>query len=265
MNFEEKDLLILRNSVRILENPNWLIKLTDYVGKPLEFGLKRLPKKVNNKIGEITNNALSGVLKLAINSFDENKNLNPSNKFHKGLTVLSGSVGGAFGLPGLAIELPFSTAIMLRSIADIARSLGEDLNQIETRLNCIQIFAFGGNSKSDDASESGYFAIRTALSQTVNESVKYILQRGLMVEEGAPILVRLISSIASRFSIQVSEKFAVQFVPILGAFGGASINYIFMDHFQKIATAHFNIRNLERIYGNELVKIEYEKIKNENS
>lgn len=31
---------------------------------------------------------------------------------------------------GLPVELPFSTAIMLRSIADIARSEGEDLDDI---------------------------------------------------------------------------------------------------------------------------------------
>jgi hypothetical protein len=39
----------------------------------------------------------------------------------------TGGVGGLFGLPALAIELPISTTIMLRSIADIARSEDEDI------------------------------------------------------------------------------------------------------------------------------------------
>ena len=39
----------------------------------------------------------------------------------------SGAIGGAFGLASVAVELPISTTIMLRSIADIARSEGFDV------------------------------------------------------------------------------------------------------------------------------------------
>jgi hypothetical protein len=41
----------------------------------------------------------------------------------------------------LPIELPVSTVIMLRSIADIARSEGEDLSD-PRRLPCVQVFAW---------------------------------------------------------------------------------------------------------------------------
>ena len=37
-----------------------------------------------------------------------------------------------------------STIIMLRSIAEIARSEGEDLSDPETALSCVQVFALGG-------------------------------------------------------------------------------------------------------------------------
>ena len=46
----------------------------------------------------------------------------------------------------LPIELPVSTIIMLRSIADIARSEGEDLSDPESALSCVQVFALGGRS-----------------------------------------------------------------------------------------------------------------------
>ena len=42
------------------------------------------------------------------------------------LSAASGAAGGAFGLASLPVELPVSTTIMLRSIADIARAEGED-------------------------------------------------------------------------------------------------------------------------------------------
>jgi EcsC protein family len=70
------------------------------------------------------------------------------------LATASGAAGGAFGLPTLPIELPVSTIIMLRSIADIARNEGEDLSDPETALSCLEVFALGGRAKSDDASES---------------------------------------------------------------------------------------------------------------
>ena len=168
----------------------------------------------------------------------------------------TGGIGGFFGLPALALELPISTTIMLRSIADVARSEGESINSIEAKLACIEVFALGGASKSDDASESGYFAIRAALARSVTKAAEYIAEKGL-AEEGAPALVRLIVQIAERFSIQVSEKAAAQAVPAIGAGGGALINVLFIDHFQNMARGHFIVRRLERKYGQEIVRTTY--------
>jgi len=87
-----------------------------------------------------------------------------------------------------------------------------------------------------------------------------VAERG-MAEEGAPILIRLITAIASRFGIVVSEKVAAAAVPVVGALGGAAVNLIFMDHFQEMAHGHFAIRRLERIYGPDAVRAEYEAIR----
>jgi len=69
-----------------------------------------------------------------------------SQLLHKASATASGAAGGAFGLVTLPIELPVSTIIMLRSIADIARSEGEDLSDPESALSCVQVFALGGRS-----------------------------------------------------------------------------------------------------------------------
>jgi hypothetical protein len=50
---------------------------------------------------------------------------------------LSGAAGGTFGLAALPVELPVSTTIMLRSIAEIARSEGEDLSDPEASVSTI--------------------------------------------------------------------------------------------------------------------------------
>ena len=67
-------------------------------------------------------------------------------------------------------------------------------------------------------------------------------------------------AIAARFGIAVSEKFALQMVPIFGAAGGALVNTIFMDHYQKIARGHFVVRRLERDYGEDAIRHAYEKV-----
>jgi hypothetical protein len=81
---------------------------------------------------------------------------------------------------------------MSRSIAEIARSHGEDPSGPESALSCIQVFALGGRAGSPDASESGYFAMRGMLAKSVTEAARFIAERGI-VEEGAPVLVRFIT------------------------------------------------------------------------
>jgi hypothetical protein len=174
------------------------------------------------------------------------------------MTVLvSGFIGGFFGLPGLIIELPISTTLMLRSIAGIARSEGEDISSGDTQLACITVFALGGRARADDAAETAYYAVRAAVTRAVSEAAEYIAERGI-AEEGTPILIRVMARLASRFGVILTDKMAAELVPILGGLGGAAINLVFISHFQAAAQGHFIIRRLERRYGRETIKKEYE-------
>ena len=190
---------------------------------------------------------------------DQHKRRPAANLLHKAMAATTGAGGGAFGLAALPIELPISTIIILRSIADIARSEGEQIKSADAKLACIEVFALGGRRSNDDATETGYFVTRAALAKAVSEAAEYITERGV-VEEGAPAIVRLISQIAARFSVSVSEKAAAQLVPIVGAAGGAMINLVFIDHFQDIARGHFIVRRLERAHGTDAVRVEYDRL-----
>jgi len=94
------------------------------------------------------------------------------------------------------------------------------------------------------------------MARQVSEAAKYIVEKGI-AEEGAPVLLRLIGTIAPRFGVTVSQKAAASAVPIIGAAGGALINSIFMDHFQNMARGHFIIRSLEKKYGRKNIQLEY--------
>ena len=77
------------------------------------------------------------------------------------------------------------------------------------------------------------------------------------------MLVRFLTQIAARFGVVVTQKFAAQMVPVIGAFGGAVVNYAFIDHFQDVARGHFTVRRLERVHGKDEVRLEYDRIRAE--
>ena len=259
MTLSDEDQEALRYAKALLENPGLAAKITGLIGMPIEKALKLLPEKWARVVNEATRRSLETALQAALLTIDDKPQANSWEFLHKLAVAATGAGGGAFGLLGLPVELPLSTTIMLRSIADIARSEGERLRTPGAKLACLEVFALGGRSKSDDASESAYFLIRGALAKSVSEAVGYITERGL-VEEGAPAIVRFITQLATRFGVNVAEKVAAQAVPVIGAAGGVVINVLFIDHFQEMARGHFIVRRLERTYDPQLVRAEYERL-----
>ena len=279
----DADMAALRKAVRALERPGLAARLTAAAGAPLDIIGRSLPAPVTEAVGRSTELAMRGALRVALATLPAKavapapgtaievatartgnrleRLFGSSETAHKAMAALSGAVGGAFGLATLAVELPVSTTLMLRSIAEIAREEGEDLATPEGTLACVQVFALGGRAESADPgsplSESGYFAVRAALAKTMAEAARYAGSRSLL-DQSAPALIRFSAQIAARFGIVVSQKVAAQAVPILGAVGGAAVNTAFMNHFQSTARAHFTVRRLERAYGKASVRAAYE-------
>src|SRR5262249_21754947 len=155
----------------------------------------------------------------------------PATKFSAFLAGVAGGVSGLFGFGALAVELPLTTTVMLRSIAEIARHEGEDLTTMEARLACLEVFAFG--AKRGEANiDVGYYAARTLISKYTSDVAAMFLERGA-IDVSAPVVSNLVTEIVSRFGVVVSDKVAAGAVPIIGALSGATVNVIFMDHFQR--------------------------------
>lgn len=250
----------LAEAVRLLEHISLAARLTNMLGRQIELAGTIVPERVRNVVAHAAMSALQAALAAALRSLEHGPQ-SASPRLHKALAAASGAVGGAFGLALLPLELPISTTLMLRSIADVGREEGEDLSRPEAALACMQVFALGGRTGGDDYVEGGYFAVRGLLAKSMSEASRYLLERGT-IEEGAPVMVRLIGQIAARFGVVVSQKLAAQTVPVLGAIGGAGVNYAFIDHFQALARGHFIVRRLERTYGAEVVRAEYENRRN---
>jgi hypothetical protein len=257
----DKDRSALALACDRLEHPSLAARLTALIGRPVEEGLKLLPRRWYGRIHDSAEATISRALSVAIRTLPENDRT-AREDLHKLLCIGSGAVGGFFGLPGTLAELPLTTTLMMRSIADIARDEGEDLALVEGRMACVEVFAYGGRPAEDDAAETGYYGLRLAMAFHFSLVSAQLVEHGI-AQRTLPATVALTRAIAGRFGVAVSDKIAFQLVPMIGAIGGAAVNAIFVHHFQEMARGHFTVRRLERKYGQNRVQQAYEKIRRE--
>jgi hypothetical protein len=260
-----EDEAALKEAVAALERTTFAGRLTEMLGRQMDFAGKLVPQPISGAVGKAVTVALRAALRVALTGLSKGGSAHTNTlsasrpRLHRALVTASGAVGGAFGLVSLPVELPVSTTLILRSIAEIARSEGENLDDPKAALACLEVFALGGQSGASDLVEGGYFALRGFLAKSVSEAARHIAVRGVGGET-APILLRLMSQIAARFGLVVTQKVAAQAIPVLGAVGGAAVNLAFAQHFQSLARGHFIVRRLERTYGHAPVRAAYERI-----
>jgi len=248
----------LARAVETLEKSNFAARLADYAGAPVTRAVQLLPRRASRGLSKAVEAAIQKCLRTAIDTLDTAP-APPATWLSTAIAGVTGGVSGFFGMAGLVVELPLTTTIMLRAIADIARHNGEDLRTLEARLACLQVFALGSRSSTAVRADLGYFAARALMTRLSGNAAAFVVERGAAELSGV-MLNSLLSEIVSRFSIVVSDRVAASALPVVGAVGGATVNVIFMNHFQQIAQGHFTIRRLEREYGAETVRLHYAEL-----
>lgn len=272
MRFTEEDAKALRVAVQQLEFPGLADRLTDVLGKPFEKLMLKLPDKAQQKLAKVVHATMQKALDGVVLTMDTDKSTNKaSDRTHKWLSASTGFVGGFFGGWTALAEIPLTTGLMLRSIADIARSEGENLSHPEARLQCIAVLGLDSThlwssrkaSSNEPVGLSGYYAVRNGMAAMVDEAVRFLTVSTAVQpsKSGSPVLISFMNAVGRRYGLVLSEEMALQWMPVVGGLGGASVNYLFTQHFQKLAHGHFTIRRLERCYGTAAIRAEYEVIK----
>ncbi len=264
MKLSKPDTAALNEAYQRLENPSLAIQLSSAAGMPVETVLKtlarRVPESVMDAVRQSSQKSLHYVMSNTTRTLKDQVLVSASPRLHQAAVMATGAVGGLFGVHALVIELPITTSIMFRSIVDIARAEGEMPRDSDTLLNAMQVFAMGsGMSDKDDAAETSYYGVRLALSAAVSNAMEQLAIHGLN-KASSPALLRLVSAIASRFGIVVTQKTMAQALPVVGALGGATINTMFIHHYQEMARGHFTVRRLERKYGVETIREAYQRL-----
>ena len=258
-----QELAELAGAVKLLEGDNFAGRLTRLLGGQVRAIGRALPDSARKAIALATDAALKTGLRVALRSMGANTGAKPRNRLHQAAAAATGAVGGAFGLAATALELPISTTILLRSIAEIARENGEDLAQPEAALACLSVLGLGGERpEGADLRRSRYYCVREQLASGLVD-VDFVLVKQGIATELAPTVARYLSQLAARFGLVVTEKLAAQAIPVVGAVGGAAVNAAFAHHFQAMARGHFTVRRLEREHDAETVRFEYERLRGE--
>jgi EcsC family protein len=248
----------LARAVHTLENPNFAARLADYAGAPVTRVVQLLPRRASAGLSKAVEVAVQKCLKTAIDTLDDAEQSPPATWFSTAIAGVAGGVSGFFGMAALPLELPLTTTIMLRAIADIARHHGEDLGTLEARLACLEVFALGAR-RTAVRTDLGYFAARALMTRLTGNAAAYVVERGA-AELSSAMVNSLVAEIVSRFGIVVSDRVAASALPVVGAVGGATVNVIFMNHFQQVAQGHFTVRRLEREYGAETIRLHYTEL-----
>ncbi len=225
---------------RLQDGGGLVVRLADVVGgamgRGVRFGTRSLGivPGAQSAVQSVVEVALKRAFDIAVLRLGKEGQLAQSKRIAGPLVFLSGAVGGFVGMGGFVPDATVTSLTIMREIARIAVEEGEDLSDADARAACLQVFALNAGQKGSAEPEASYFSAR-------------------FVMQGRPVAL-LLADVARRFGVTLSQKFALQAVPVLGAVAGASLNASFLGHYRDLARAHFTIRRLERRFGEAAVR-----------
>jgi hypothetical protein len=170
----------------------------------------------------------------------------------------------AEGVPGAQLLIP--TLIL----ADVTASM-----TLLSRQTCLLGSVYGFSPKNLEnlphilaamapqttTSDEGYLAIKAAVVASVRETSRFVAgTAGMMIdrhllEREAPQMIRLLTSVAERLGVTVTQKELGILVPVAGAVLNGSINMAFQQVCHQTAKDYFRRLLLEDRYGDELIAV----------
>ena len=198
------------------------VNLLNKFGGSAESLLDQLPEPMRQGLTEATEKALW----VAIYAAEESRRTVPDQQpwVNTALTTAMGAAGGLGGISTSLVELPATTAMILRAIQGVAAQEGFDPAAENVKFDSIRVLSATGPLVEDDGADLGFFSTRLTLT--------------------GPTMQRLIAAVAPRLSVVLGQKLAVQSVPLLGALVGGGTNFIYTRYYQQIAHVHFGLRRL---------------------
>ncbi|MBY0338491.1 MAG: EcsC family protein [Acetobacteraceae bacterium] len=207
----------------------------EQAGALLQSGLHRLPSGIQKAVADRARDGLELGFRTAILGLDPDAAKRAATGNYKLGGMASGFIGGFGGFATTLAELPVTTMLIMRSVADIAREEGLPLTDPEVRAACIEVFAFGGPLEEDDDADLAFWGARLAGREVAS----------------------LVLTVATRYAPALLTKLAGQAVPLMGGAVGAGLNLLYMEFYQRMARVVFALLPLERAHGRAILRAEF--------
>ena len=198
------------------------VKLLNRLGGSAESLLDQLPDPVRHGLTGATEQALRAAMVAAQGSRRAVPDQQPW--VNTAIATAMGAAGGAGGLSTALVELPATTAMLLRAIQGVAASEGFDPASENVKFDSIRVLSAAGPMSEDDGADLGFYSVRLTLT--------------------GPAMQKLIAAVAPRLSVVLGQKLAAQSLPVLGALAGGGTNFVYSRYYQQIARVHFGLRRL---------------------
>ena len=143
--------------------------------------------------------------------------------------LVSGAIGGAFGVTGALAEMPVSLILFLQAIREEAEAAGLDPARDAVRMAGLDILLRGQVVGIEEALDLSFLNARLGLS-------------GPMVSGWAARLVPQLAPV-------LGQRLAAGAVPVVGALGGALANGAWGARYRGLARVRFGLMALAEIHG----------------
>jgi hypothetical protein len=176
--------------------------------------------------------------------------------------MLGGATTMAEGIPGAQLVIPSliltditsSMTLLSRHTCRVATAYGYPSRNPENLPHLVAAMA-----PQSETSDEGYLALKTAVITSIRESGLFVARTAgvvldrQLIEREAPQMIRLITYVADRLGVVMTQKELGILVPIAGAVLNSSINIAFQQVGHHTAKNYFRRLILDDRYGEELV------------
>lgn len=209
-----------------------LMSFVATLGNVVDRGINRIPEDWRGEITKKIRETLDFAQRVSIVQMDDEPGRRSSGERYTAMAMATGVAGGTLGLPSVLAELPITTGLILRAIADIGRAHGHRLNDPEFRATCIEVFAYGGPLDDDDDADITFIASKL----------------------GAIEVSELVAKVAIRYAAALAPKIVAMSVPVAGSVLGAGVNWAYMNFYQSMARVLFMLHPIQRKYDRAQVR-----------
>jgi hypothetical protein len=211
----------------------------EWTGRYAERGLAFLPRDWRDTLHARAREALSWAWRQASAGMEPGSaGRRTSPGTYRLMTAGSGALTGAVGLPGVLVDLPTSTLLVLRSLAAIAREKGLAVADADVQAACIEAFAYGGPTDADDDADLAFWSTRAAV----------------------PVVAEMLPQVSARLSGRLAVLLPVRAVPLVAVAASAGVNWHFAGFFQRMGGVLLALLPLERRYGRAQVRACFEAL-----